>query len=218
MPIKTYTKAQLQSNPGMEVSKYLTLKDIYLNTSLSSIKVDTGLLAALDKFRDHFGKPVRFATKNSLYRTTASNTAAGGAKGSKHLQGIAADFYIEGVTPVELARYAEKIGMGGIGVYSANSRHIHMDTRPGRTCWWIKTSQSNTPGFGYDTTYKQGHRSPAIKDAQAKLNALGFDSGKPDGTFGKNTFSAVKAFQKAKGLSADGVIGKKTWTALGFGA
>ena len=35
-----------------------------------------------------------------------------------------------------------------------------------------------------------------------------------DGDFGRGTQSAVKSFQKAKGLSADGVVGNKTLEAL----
>ena len=44
----------------------------------------------------------------------------------------------------------------------------------------------------------------------------GYDLGKygADGKFGKQTEAAVKAFQKDNGLTADGVIGKKTWDAL----
>lgn len=37
----------------------------------------------------------------------------------------------------------------------------------------------------------------------------------PDGIFGKVTEDAVKAFQKSKGLAADGIVGVKTWAALG---
>lgn len=37
----------------------------------------------------------------------------------------------------------------------------------------------------------------------------------PDGIFGKVTEDAVKAFQKSHGLAADGVVGAKTWAALG---
>lgn len=36
-----------------------------------------------------------------------------------------------------------------------------------------------------------------------------------DGVFGKNSDSAVRAFQRSKGLAADGIVGKKTCIALG---
>ena len=35
-----------------------------------------------------------------------------------------------------------------------------------------------------------------------------------DNIFGKDTEKAVKAFQKKKGLKADGIIGPKTWIKL----
>lgn len=39
---------------------------------------------------------------------------------------------------------------------------------------------------------------------QARLNDLGHDVGKPDGIAGSRTRKAIKAFQKSKGLPADG--------------
>ena len=35
-----------------------------------------------------------------------------------------------------------------------------------------------------------------------------------DGIFGQNTKAATQAFQTAKHLSVDGIIGQQTWTAL----
>ena len=42
--------------------------------------------------------------------------------------------------------------------------------------------------------------------AQKALIALGFDPGVPDGVVGINTRSALRAWQKSKGLIADGYL------------
>ena len=49
---------------------------------------------------------------------------------------------------------------------------------------------------------------------QAALYCNGFNPGNIDGIFGDNTFSAVKRFQSAKGISVDGVAGKNTFEKL----
>jgi peptidoglycan hydrolase-like protein with peptidoglycan-binding domain len=56
-----------------------------------------------------------------------------------------------------------------------------------------------------------------VERAQALLSKQGFDPKGADGQFGPNTRAAVVAFQRAKGLSADGVIGPQTWKALQAG-
>lgn len=49
---------------------------------------------------------------------------------------------------------------------------------------------------------------------QQLLNEQGFATGDGAGTFGAGTVGAVKAYQTARGLTADGVVGAQTWTAL----
>ncbi len=55
---------------------------------------------------------------------------------------------------------------------------------------------------------------PKARDIQTALKNAGYDIGAIDGKMGKNTRQAIKAFQKANGLEADGKVGTKTWAAL----
>ena len=50
--------------------------------------------------------------------------------------------------------------------------------------------------------------------AQFILSAKGYYTGAMDALFGSGTESAVKAFQKSKGLTSDGIVGPDTWYAL----
>jgi len=52
------------------------------------------------------------------------------------------------------------------------------------------------------------------KQIQAALKKAGFYKGEIDGKEGPQTKRAIKAFQKAKGLNPDGVVGLKTWGEL----
>lgn len=51
-------------------------------------------------------------------------------------------------------------------------------------------------------------------EIQRRLAALGYDPGPLDGIRGRLTIKAVKAFQRANGLAADGLVGAKTAAAL----
>lgn len=52
------------------------------------------------------------------------------------------------------------------------------------------------------------------KQIQRALKNAGFYEGAIDGKIGPKTKSAIMKFQKAKGLKADGIVGKKTSAAL----
>lgn len=61
---------------------------------------------------------------------------------------------------------------------------------------------------------KIGSTGPEVKALQEKLNKLGFNCGTPDGIFGTNTKKAVENFQKAYGLTVDGIAGPLTLTKI----
>ena len=61
---------------------------------------------------------------------------------------------------------------------------------------------------------KVGSKGSDVKALQSKLIELGYLSGKADGVYGTKTAAAVKAFQRASKLTADGVAGEKTISKL----
>lgn len=82
-------------------------------------------------------------------------------------------------------------------------------------------SPQPTPGPSHDCgacarkTVRFGAKGECVRKIQQHLANKGFDVGPADGAFGKKTLAAVKAFQKANGLVADGVVGpRQTWPAL----
>lgn len=66
------------------------------------------------------------------------------------------------------------------------------------------------------STLRKGTKTKQVKAMQLLLIGYGYSCGScgPDGSFGSATLSAVQKYQKAKGLSVDGVCGQKTWSSL----
>jgi N-acetylmuramoyl-L-alanine amidase len=63
--------------------------------------------------------------------------------------------------------------------------------------------------------YRLGDVGTPIRDIQERLAALGYDSSPdPRGAFGERTREAVLAFQRARGLEPDGIVGPETWRTL----
>jgi peptidoglycan hydrolase-like protein with peptidoglycan-binding domain len=64
-------------------------------------------------------------------------------------------------------------------------------------------------------TLQEGSTGADVTVLQQRLNALGYDVGAADGTFGAGTKTQVIAFQTAQKITpADGVVNAATWNAL----
>lgn len=61
---------------------------------------------------------------------------------------------------------------------------------------------------------RKGTQGNITKLLQEKLVKLGYNTNGVDGIFGNGTYSAVREFQKTRGLSIDGVVGQNTWRKL----
>lgn len=57
-------------------------------------------------------------------------------------------------------------------------------------------------------------RGDDVRALQARLHALGFDSGREDGIFGPDTDAAVRTFQREYAVAEDGIFGPHTHAAL----
>lgn len=96
------------------------------------VKVDERLLTLLENIRNHVGKPVHL---NSGYRSPEYNaTLKNASPRSQHCNGKAADIWVEGVTPKQIADIAEcYLGRsGGIGIYKT---FTHVDVRTSCARW-----------------------------------------------------------------------------------
>lgn len=94
---------------------------------------------------------------------------------------------------------------------------ISADGVTGQTTWntlYNNYADLNQEGEQYPgVPIRRGQSGATIRSAQARLNALGARL-TVDGQFGAATETAVKVFQAANGLTADGVIGRSTWNRL----
>ncbi|MEQ8754663.1 MAG: N-acetylmuramoyl-L-alanine amidase [Coleofasciculus sp. G1-WW12-02] len=61
---------------------------------------------------------------------------------------------------------------------------------------------------------QEGSVGPEVKKAQEILRQKGFDPGPADGIYGAKTKSAIIAFQRSQGMTADGIVGAVTWSVL----
>jgi len=89
----------------------------------------------LEVIRAEVNRPILIT---SGYRSLAHNAKVGGAKNSLHTLGKAADFKVQGISPIELGSIIEqliaagKIEQGGLGIYPT---WVHYDNRGTKARW-----------------------------------------------------------------------------------
>ena len=214
MAIHTYEKGDAQKlSPNFRAREF----DCQGSGCCSQTLVDEKLVEYLQKIREHFGKPVYI----TAYRCPVHNAQTpNAAPKSKHTLGMAADFHIDGVDPAEIAKYAESIGIKGIGLYET---FVHIDTREDKA-FWYGHQQAYRATFGgapeektFALTLRQlrkGMDGRDVKALQILLKGMGYDCGGVDGIFGANTQAALIRCQADRGLAGDGIAGPATMGSL----
>ena len=183
------------------------------------ILVDEALVTWLQKIRDHFGRSVNI---NSGYRCAAHNASpkVGGSKSSHHVKGMAADIRVEGVTPEEVAKYAESIGIKRIGLYT-NKSFVHIGSGTTKK-FWLNSSTNEVDTFGGKSktvtlelpVLRRGMKNETVEALQVLLTAATEHDLVPDGSLGGDTEKALEDYQRKNDLKPDGVCGKATWSSL----
>ena len=234
---------QTQKGQSMHLSKNFVSKEFdcqgkgCCNTTL----IDSKLVEYLQKIREHFNRPI---TITSAYRCDKHNKEIGGATRSYHVQGKAADIVVSGVSSREVAKYAESIGILGIGLYetSADGFFTHIDTRTSKSFWYGQNEQPrstfggsvtpapstpentkpNTQGAYHKSSSKYtikllySQKGDTGRDVQILQELLKIRGYKIEtsGEFDTLTFNAIVDFQKKVKIPADGVVGTQTMEKL----
>lgn len=80
----------------------------------------------------------------------------------------------------------------------------------------VKGNPASVPAVKGSTVLKKGSKGPEVKALQQALYKKGYNPNGIDGVFGPGTEKAVKKFQKAKKVTADGIVGAVTKKLLGI--
>ena len=138
--IKIYSKL---NDGNKSISPNFKIKEFACSDGSDEIVLHTDFIVdKLQKIRSHFNKPI---TINSGYRNSYHNKKVGGSSNSYHVKGRAFDIVVKGITPNEVAKYAQSIGIKGIIRYSWG---VHIDSR-GTKYWAVDNNGKKTPVNGF---------------------------------------------------------------------
>lgn len=190
MAVKTYQKSNT-----VKLSKNFSAREFRCGLggpcSCTTTLIDDKLVEYLQQIRDHFGVEVEIT---SAYRCPSYNSRIGGATGSRHTKGMAADIVVNGIAPAQVAAYAESIGVLGIGLYETakDGYFVHIDTRGYKSFWYGQAQKSRS-------TFGGAAAAGSTKPAAASTAGNGYTLGQ-----------FIQDVQKACGAAVDGVAGPET--------
>lgn len=211
--IKKYDKGD-----SSRLSKNFRLAEFQCKCSrCSTVLVDEALVEILQAIRDHFGVAVDI---NSGYRCPEHNAEVpNSSPNSSHMQGMAADIWVEGIAPREVAKFAESMGVKRIGLYDS---FVHIGS--GTVKWfWLGHEGKTMDSFGgapvktFTLTMpvlKRGMEGATVQALQLLLQGHTDPRLMADGSFGPATQDEVMDYQQKMGLAVDGSVGPATWRSL----
>ena len=192
MAVQTYQKTD-----KIQLSKNFSSREFRCGLgrpcSCTTTLIDPQLVTYLQNIRDYFGVEVIIT---SAYRCLSYNSSVGGATGSRHTKGQAADIVVTGVEPRRVAAYAEYIGVKGIGLYetAADGYFVHIDTRTAKSFW-----------YGQGQAYRSTFGGAAAMGPGGGTSSTDSTS---EGSYSQEQF--IRDIQTACGAAVDGIAGQET--------
>lgn len=115
-----------------DLSEFFSRKEFACKCGCGFDDISLSLVRNLTSLREILDEPIHIL---SGCRCSKHNKECGGVEHSQHLRGLAADIYITGLMPRQLAHFIETgthLVFGGIGIYST---FLHVDMRQGFSRW-----------------------------------------------------------------------------------
>ncbi len=198
--METYNR-ELSDPMPYSKNDYLSVREFRGSSKSDTLWTDKRTMEAFSRLRELYGSPIHvgYAFKRI--------GEGGHSNMSQHYVGTALD-----------------IGQGMSDEARDNIRNTAINNKiftyvepKYLTPTWVHVDKRNpTPACstgGYPVI-KQGAKGVYVATLQDALNTLGYGAGEIDGIFGNNTRNAVIRFQRARGLTQDGIVGCNTWRAL----
>lgn len=159
-------------------------------------------------------------TLTSAYRSSSHDKEVGGSGKGDHVQGEAYDFAGKYSAMEKFADWAHGSGLFSQVIFKdkdyrtgryigGHQDHVHVawDSSKGLPATGDKGKEVD------DRPVAEGSKRTIVYAIQSMLASMYYDI-KVDGHFGAKTEQAVKEFQEQAKLTADGIVGAKTWGAM----
>ncbi len=197
--MERYHRELYQAMPYVE-GNTLTVREFRGKSKSNIVWTDRRAMYAWNRTRSAWGKPIYVGY---AFRRIGEG---GHADQSQHYAGMAFDVAqnLDNAQRNQLRNLAQSLGVWGyVEPASLTPTWVHMDRRLGPPAC----------SAGYPLL-REGMRGVYVATLQDALQTIGIANVSIDGVFGPKTRSAVQAFQRKNGLTADGIVGCATWTAL----
>ena len=212
MAIKQYS---LATEGNKRITEHFQVKEFACHDGNDYVPIDIDLAYKLEVIRNHFGKSI---TVTSAYRTESYNRSIGGQSSSYHCKGKAFDIVVSGISPYDVAHFAQGLWINGIGCYY-DDHFVHIDART-EPFYWKNQTVTPVSTFGnYPScecnvwNVKLAHMADGWSFPNYGLDCNGYDDEfrnvlKASVVKKNSSYSNVaKIVQHTVGSAEDGIIG-----------